>query len=327
MKKDYWAVEPDEDSGFHDECSSVAYGETVAYPVQVTGHKTKSWGCFTQNEKDKKKFKKPGNVHEKNALSGWSKPKGNFLQRATKNIIGKTKRLFGNLKQEEDKSPAYEKPLLRFHENHATQVNIILPANSSNSINLDLLDDGKLNFFRDDPLRSPIRKSHMSVSSRESRESHSSAQSRNSFHGMDTQRCSIRGPRDSFFREPRESFSWDSVRFSERQAMLPVLFDFEACDDDDISVSRGELVRVLNKDDEDWWWVENEYRDQGFVPRSFLWPCGCYVCQRFILEKVSNVADRQRSQYSQQKEPEDCYSRYDERTKIVGDRKCTSTWC
>lgn len=168
------------------------------------------------------------------------------------------------------------KPLLRFQENHATQVNIILPANSSTSINLDLLDDGKLNFFRDDPLRSPIRKSHMSVSSKESCESHSYAQSRNSFHGMDIQRCSIRGPRDSFFREPRESFSWDSRRFSERQAMLRVLFDFEACDDDDISVSRGELVKVLNKDDEDWWWVENEYRDQGFVPRSFLWPCGCY---------------------------------------------------
>lgn len=273
---DYWVVQQDEDSGFHDDCSSVAYGETAAHPAQVTGHKTKSWGCFTQNEKDEENFKKPGNVHEKNGLSAWSKPKGNFLQRATKNIIGKTKRLFGNLKQEEDKKAAYVKPELRFQENHTTQVNIILPANSNTSINLDLLDDGKPNFFRDDPLRSPFRKSRGSASSRESRESHSYTESRNSFHRTDPQRCSIRGRRDSFFRESRESFSWDSLRFSERQAMLRVLFDFEACDDDDISVSRGELVKVLNKDDEDWWWVENEYRDQGFVPRSFLWPCGCY---------------------------------------------------
>lgn len=43
--------------------------------------------------------------------------------------------------------------------------------------------------------------------------------------------------------------------------MLCVLFDFEVCDNDDIIVRRGEFVRVLSKDDEDWWWVENLYWD------------------------------------------------------------------
>lgn len=81
-------------------------------------------------------------------------------------------------------------------------------------------------------------------------------------------RCSIRESRGL---NPREAF-----RLRERQTMLRVLFDFQACDDDDISVMRGELVQVLNKDDKDWWWVENEHRQRGFVPRNFLWPCGCY---------------------------------------------------
>lgn len=327
MKKDYWIVQPDEDSGFHDDCSSVAYGDSendARDPVQISAYKTKSWSCFAQNKKDEEKLKgSPGKVQEKNGLSDWPKSKGNFLQRATKKIIGKTKRIFGNLKPEEDKKAAYVKPELELKENHATQVNIILPANSSTSINRDLVDDGKLNFFRTDPLRSPFKESRSSTFSKESLESHSYTGSRNLSHRTDPQQCSIRGPRNAFFNASRESFPREALQVSERQVMLRVLFDFEACDNDDITVRRGELVRVLSKDDEDWWWVENLHRDQGFVPRSFLWPCGCYVCQKFILEKVSNVCQRS-SQYHQ-REPE--YARHDERIKLVGDRKYTSTWC
>lgn len=296
---DYWVIQPDEDSGFQDDCSSVAYGEGSDYPVQITGYKTKSWSCFASSKKqDDKPKEEQEKIPEKNGLFERSGRKQNFLQRATKKIIGKTKRIFGNLKAEEEKKAASLKPEATLKENHTTQVNIILPANSSTSINTqDLVDDGKVNFFRADPLRSPFRESRSSSSSRESRDSYPYSQSdslqssiresgsslsswesrdpqsdirkfpRNSF-----QRCSIRGPRDSFFRESRDAFP----RASDRETMLRVLFDFEACDDDDVSVRRGELVKVLNKEDDDWWWVENVYHDRGFVPRNFLWPCGCY---------------------------------------------------
>ena len=141
-----------------------------------------------------------------------------------------------------------------------------------------------------DPLRSPFRESRSSASSRDSHES--LGESRSSFQRTDPQRCSIRGPRDSFFRESRD----DALRVSERQTMLRVLFDFQACDNDDISVRRGELVRVLNKDDDDWWWVENVHRDQGFVPRSFLWPCGCYGeyhSTNFLIPTISIIAPQE----------------------------------
>ena len=62
----------------------------------------------------------------------------------------------------------------------------------------------------------------------------------------------------------------------QRRSRLRVLFDFEACEENDASVRRGELVVVYNKEDRDWLWVETSDERQGFVPRSYLWPCGCY---------------------------------------------------
>ena len=89
----------------------------------------------------------------------------------------------------------------------------------------------------------------------------------------DQLRCSIR--RDPYY-------NGQQFRAEERQTMLRVLFDFDASEENDVSVSRGELVRVLNRDDEDWWWVENAQRIRGFVPKSFLWPCGCYGGSQFL---------------------------------------------
>ena len=48
------------------------------------------------------------------------------------------------------------------------------------------------------------------------------------------------------------------------------LFDFRAADENDVSVRRGETVCVLNKEDPDWWWVERENGDEGFVPTSYI---------------------------------------------------------
>ena len=250
--------------------------------MQITAYKTKKWGCLTPKKQEDKAKKEREKHQEKNGLSEWSVRTENFLQRATKKIIGKTKRIFGNFKPEDGKKTAHsQKQEANLKENHTAQVvNIILPANSSISINEDLVDDGKINFVRADPLRSPFRESRSSSSSRESRNSQTDSleerESLDSFQRAGLSRCSIRGLRDSVFRESRGSFPRDTLRVSERQPMLRVVFDFEACDDDEISVRRGELVKVLNKEDDDWWWVENVHRERGFVPRNFLWPCGCY---------------------------------------------------
>lgn len=49
-----------------------------------------------------------------------------------------------------------------------------------------------------------------------------------------------------------------------------VKFDFDAIDEDDISVRKGEIVIVLNRDDQDWLWVRKKSNREGFVPKDFV---------------------------------------------------------
>ena len=49
-----------------------------------------------------------------------------------------------------------------------------------------------------------------------------------------------------------------------------VLFDFHAADENDIDVHRGEVVTVLNRDDEDWWWIMRDDGEEGFIPSSYV---------------------------------------------------------
>ena len=49
---------------------------------------------------------------------------------------------------------------------------------------------------------------------------------------------------------------------------LVVIHDFEANEEDEAFVSKGERVKVLNADDPFWLWVETTPGVQGFVPRS-----------------------------------------------------------
>ena len=49
---------------------------------------------------------------------------------------------------------------------------------------------------------------------------------------------------------------------------LVVIHDFEAKEEDEVFVGKGERVKVLNADDPFWLWVETTPGDQGFVPRS-----------------------------------------------------------
>lgn len=48
------------------------------------------------------------------------------------------------------------------------------------------------------------------------------------------------------------------------------LFLFKGIQEDDVRLSAGEVVMVLNKEDGDWLWVRRSGGEEGFVPRSFL---------------------------------------------------------
>ena len=49
---------------------------------------------------------------------------------------------------------------------------------------------------------------------------------------------------------------------------LVVLHDFEAKEEDEVFIAKGEMIKVFNADDPFWLWVETTPGDEGFVPRS-----------------------------------------------------------
>jgi hypothetical protein len=82
-----------------------------------------------------------------------------------------------------------------------------------------------------------------------------------------------------------DMITWDRKapeRFRQRQKVtvshfrkcddmnMLVLYDFVAQDENDIDIYKGDLVRVLNTDDRDWWWVVTRSGYEGFVPCSYL---------------------------------------------------------
>ena len=63
---------------------------------------------------------------------------------------------------------------------------------------------------------------------------------------------------------------------------LVVIHDFEAQEEDEVFVGKGERVKVLNAHDAFWLWVETTPGDEGFVPRSVCslgnHPCKSSYC-------------------------------------------------
>ena len=49
-----------------------------------------------------------------------------------------------------------------------------------------------------------------------------------------------------------------------------VLYTFIARDENDVSVERGEIVTVLNKEDSDWFWIVRLDGQEGFIPSAFI---------------------------------------------------------
>ena len=76
---------------------------------------------------------------------------------------------------------------------------------------------------------------------------------------------------------------------------LTVLFDYKAHDENDVSVSRGEFVVLLNDQDEDWVWISTEDGEEGFVPRTFVVSHVCegkYSAQQQFSSLLSNPGFR-----------------------------------
>ena len=84
---------------------------------------------------------------------------------------------------------------------------------------------------------------------------------------------------------------------------LVVIHDFEAQEEDEVFVGKGERVRVINADDPFWLWVETMPGDEGFVPRSCCslgnHPCKCcaviYSLNCWVLSMCIHCAECCRS--------------------------------
>ena len=63
---------------------------------------------------------------------------------------------------------------------------------------------------------------------------------------------------------------------------LVVLHDFTATDEDEVVVTKGEEVRVLNADDASWLWVQTACGREGYVPRNCL-PFGTHPGEKRLL--------------------------------------------
>ncbi|GAB1605400.1 SH3 domain-containing protein Dlish-like [Argonauta hians] len=51
-----------------------------------------------------------------------------------------------------------------------------------------------------------------------------------------------------------------------------VVYDFTAVNDNDITVSSGDIITVLNVDDPNWFWIIKNCKQEGFIPASYLVP-------------------------------------------------------
>jgi hypothetical protein len=78
--------------------------------------------------------------------------------------------------------------------------------------------------------------------------------------------------RGSLSRSPRPTECKPAIDSFEKHFLeeLVVIHDFEAKEEDEVFVAKGEKVRVLNAEDPLWLWIETTPGDEGFVPRTCL---------------------------------------------------------
>lgn len=72
----------------------------------------------------------------------------------------------------------------------------------------------------------------------------------------------------------------DSCPFSkDPSGRYIVLYTFQARDENDVAVDRGEFVTVLNREDPDWFWIVRSDGQEGFIPSGFVYPAVDNVIQ------------------------------------------------
>ena len=80
-------------------------------------------------------------------------------------------------------------------------------------------------------------------------------------------------------------------QFQDPSGRYVVLYSYNAQDENDLSVERGQCVTVLNSDDPDWFWVSKFDGHEGFVPSGFIYPLDAIQRQRnyflILLKKAS----------------------------------------
>lgn len=89
----------------------------------------------------------------------------------------------------------------------------------------------------------------------------------------------------------KERTESNSVTYFPKRACGPqlmVLFDYAAKDENDVSVCRGEIVMLLNDQDQEWVWITTEDGEEGFVPRTFVVSHVCEACSQRL--SLTNVA-------------------------------------
>ncbi|TPX33329.1 hypothetical protein SmJEL517_g03690 [Synchytrium microbalum] len=52
--------------------------------------------------------------------------------------------------------------------------------------------------------------------------------------------------------------------------MAEVLYDYARVNEDELTVIQGEHVGIIDKSDADWWRVENQFKESGLVPATYL---------------------------------------------------------
>lgn len=75
--------------------------------------------------------------------------------------------------------------------------------------------------------------------------------------------------------------------FKDPAGRYMVLYTFVARDENDVSVERGELVTVLNREDPDWFWVLRSDGQEGFVPSAFVCPADAETIQGQCLTELA----------------------------------------
>lgn len=72
-----------------------------------------------------------------------------------------------------------------------------------------------------------------------------------------------------FEKEGRLAESTHDLQVGQTGAIVS-LFDFKPEKPLELALAKGEAVHVLNDENPEWLWVENDEGKQGYVPRSFL---------------------------------------------------------